>query len=109
MNAAQPDQIFEDEARLQLNDNGSLRHLLTLKGLDRSLLVDILDDAERYLTPAGSLPARSDALVISTSTRRRGRKAKASSTRSTRSRPCAATSWWCVMRVRAYPRISRAT
>ena len=42
MNAAEPDQIFEDEARLQLNDNGSLRHLLTLKGLDRSLLVDIL-------------------------------------------------------------------
>ena len=43
MNAAEPDQILEDDARLQLNDDGSLRHLLTLKGLDRSLLVDILD------------------------------------------------------------------
>ena len=63
MNAAEPDQIFDDDSRLQLNDNGSLRHLLTLKGLDRSLLVEILDDAERYLTPTGSLPARSDALA----------------------------------------------
>jgi len=37
MNAAEPDQILEDDARLQLNDDGSLRHLLTLKGLDKSL------------------------------------------------------------------------
>jgi aspartate carbamoyltransferase catalytic subunit len=63
MNAAEPDQILEDEARLQLNDDGSLRHLLTLKGLDRSLLVGILDDAERYLTPTGKLPARSASLA----------------------------------------------
>jgi aspartate carbamoyltransferase catalytic subunit len=63
MNAAEPEQILEDETRLQLNDDGSLRHLLNLKGLDRSLLVDILDDAERYLTPTGGLPARSDALA----------------------------------------------
>ncbi len=63
MNAAEPDQIFEDEARLQLNDDGRLRHLLTLKGLDKPLLVDILDDAERYLTPTGKLPARSAALA----------------------------------------------
>ena len=63
MNAAEPDQIFEDEARLQLNDDGSLRHLLTLKGLDRPLLVDILDDAERYLGPTGKLPARSASLA----------------------------------------------
>ncbi len=63
MNAAEPDQIFEDEARLQLNDDGSLRHLLTLKGLDRSLLIEILDDAERYLGPTGKLPARSASLA----------------------------------------------
>jgi aspartate carbamoyltransferase catalytic subunit len=63
MNAAEPEQIPEDDARLQLNDDGSLRHLLTLKGLDKSLLVDILDDAERYLTPTGRLPSRSDALT----------------------------------------------
>ena len=60
---AEPDQIFEDDARLQLKDDGSLRHLLTLKGLDRPLLVDILDDAERYLTPTGKLPASSAALA----------------------------------------------
>lgn len=63
MNAAEPDQIFEDDARLQLNDDGSLRHLLTLKGLDRALLIEILDDAERYLTPTTSLPARNNALA----------------------------------------------
>jgi len=62
MNAAEPEQILEDDARLQLNDDGSLRHLLTLKGLDKALLVDILDDAERYLTPTGRLPSRSGAL-----------------------------------------------
>jgi aspartate carbamoyltransferase catalytic subunit len=63
MNAAEPDQILEDEARLQLNQDGSLRHLLTLRGLDRSLLVEMLDDAERYLTPPGELPAHSKALT----------------------------------------------
>ena len=63
MNAAEPDQILEDEANLQLNADGSLRHLLTLKGLDRDMLVGILDDAERFITSADSLPARSDALV----------------------------------------------
>jgi len=54
---------LEDEATLQLDANGNLRHLLTLKGLDKSLLTDILDDAERYLTASGSLPARSQSLV----------------------------------------------
>jgi aspartate carbamoyltransferase catalytic subunit len=63
MNAAEPDQILEDEASLQLNDDGSLRHLLTLKGLDRDMLVGILDDAEGFITAADSLPARSDALA----------------------------------------------
>ena len=63
MNAAEPDRIHDDEASLQLNADGSLRHLLTLKGLDASLLVEMLDDAERFLTPEGRLPARSDALA----------------------------------------------
>jgi len=63
MNAAEPDQTFEDEASLQLNDDGSLRHLLTLKGLDHSMLVDLLDEAESYLRQEGALPARSDALA----------------------------------------------
>jgi aspartate carbamoyltransferase catalytic subunit len=63
MNAAEPDQLFEDEASLQLHDDGSLRHLLTLKGLDHSMLVELLDEAEAYLTPEDGLPARSDALA----------------------------------------------
>ena len=53
----------KDEAALQLDAKGNLRHLLTLKGLDRALLIDMLDDAERYLTAPGSLPARSDSLA----------------------------------------------
>lgn len=52
-----------DEAALQLDANGNLRHLLTLKGLDKNLLIDILDDAEQYLTEPGSLPARSRSLT----------------------------------------------
>jgi len=60
---AEPTDILTDEADLQLDDNGNLRHLLTLKGLNKTLLVDILDDAERYLTEPGALPARSQSLV----------------------------------------------
>lgn len=52
----------DDEAGLQLNADGSLRHLLTLKGLGHELLVDLLDDADQYLRPTGDLPARSDVL-----------------------------------------------
>ena len=63
MNAAEPDQILDDEARLQLNPDGGLRHLLTLKGFDRDLLVSILDEAEEYVTSDDSLPARSEALA----------------------------------------------
>ena len=53
----------KDEAALQLDASGNLRHLLTLKGLDEALLIDILDDAERYLTRPGNLPARSRSLA----------------------------------------------
>ncbi len=52
-----------DEADLQLNADGSLRHLLTLKGLDRRLLIELLDAAQSYLKPVGHVPARSDALA----------------------------------------------
>ncbi len=48
---------------MQLDGNGNLRHLLTLKNLDRALLIDILDDAEGYLTHAGHRPARRDLLA----------------------------------------------
>jgi aspartate carbamoyltransferase catalytic subunit len=63
MNAAEPDQILDDEASLQLNPDGSLRHLLTLKGFDHDMLVSILDDAEGFITPNDTLPARSQVLV----------------------------------------------
>ena len=53
---------LEDDANVQLDSDGSLRHLLTLKGLHRDLLVDLLDSAESYLSPEGSLPVRSTAL-----------------------------------------------
>ena len=53
---------LEDDASVQLGSDGSLRHLLTLKGLGRDMLVDLLDSAESYLSPEGSLPVRSNAL-----------------------------------------------
>ena len=52
-----------DEAALQLDQKGNLRHLLTLKGIDKDLLIEILDDAEQYLTTPGALPARSQSLA----------------------------------------------
>ena len=52
-----------DEANLQLDAAGGLRHLLTLKGIDKAMLVGLLDDAERFLTPPGSTPMRSQALA----------------------------------------------
>jgi aspartate carbamoyltransferase catalytic subunit len=63
MSATTKSRPLDDEAALQLDANGNLRHLLTLKGLDKALLIDILDDAERYLTAPGSLPARSKSLA----------------------------------------------
>jgi len=63
MNAADPKEVRDDEAALQLDANGNLRHLLTLKGLDKALLTNILDDAEGYLTAPGELPARSRSLA----------------------------------------------
>jgi aspartate carbamoyltransferase catalytic subunit len=63
MNAAKPEETLEPESTLQLDANGNLRHLLTLKGLDKALLTEILDDAESYLTAPGELPARSQSLA----------------------------------------------
>lgn len=62
MNLTEPRDSLKDEAALQLDADGNLRHLLTLKGLDKGLLTDILDDAGQYLTAPGSLPARSRSL-----------------------------------------------
>ena len=63
MNTAAPTEALKDEAALQLDANGNLRHLLTLKGLDKSLLTEILDDAQQYLTEPGELPARGQSLM----------------------------------------------
>jgi aspartate carbamoyltransferase catalytic subunit len=60
---ADPTDVLEDEALLQVDRDGNLRHLLTLRGIDKSLLVDILDDAETYLTEPGAMPARSRSLA----------------------------------------------
>jgi len=37
-----------DKRNIQLDDNGQLRHFLTIEGLKRQLLVDILDAAESF-------------------------------------------------------------
>jgi aspartate carbamoyltransferase catalytic subunit len=47
---------------LQLNADGQLRHLLTLQGLSKSLLGNLLDQSEQYLSPMGQPVVRSDAL-----------------------------------------------
>jgi len=63
MNAANPNESFANEAALQLDASGNLRHLLTLRGLEKALLTDILDDATGYLTESGELPARGRSLA----------------------------------------------
>lgn len=54
---------FDDDARLQLTAAGDLRHLLTLKGLGRDLLTELLDEAQRFVTPTGSIAKRSNSLA----------------------------------------------
>jgi len=47
----------------QLTENGRLRHLLTLEGLDASTILDLLTRAQGYIRPAGQRPARDDCLA----------------------------------------------
>ncbi len=47
-----------DADELQQDANGRLRHLLTLRGLDRDTLTALLDRADEYLSPIGSAPIR---------------------------------------------------
>jgi aspartate carbamoyltransferase catalytic subunit len=63
MNPTEFKDSLETEAELQLRADGQLRHLLTLDGLDRNLVVELLDRAESLLTPMGEYPARNDALA----------------------------------------------
>jgi len=53
----------ESESREQLTETGGLRHLLTLEGLDRSLIEALLDLSEEYRRPIGQVPARDDRLA----------------------------------------------
>jgi aspartate carbamoyltransferase catalytic subunit len=53
----------QDDTQLQFDENGNLRHLLSLKGLEASLLTELLDEAETYLTAPGALPARNQSLA----------------------------------------------
>jgi len=46
----------------QTRADGSLRHLLTLEGLDRDRIESLLDAAQRFVRPLGSPPPLSDAL-----------------------------------------------
>jgi aspartate carbamoyltransferase catalytic subunit len=52
-----------DDTKLQFDKKGNLRHLLSLKGLDATLLTKLMDEAESYLTAPGALPIRSQSLA----------------------------------------------
>ncbi len=47
----------------QLSSSGKLHHLLTLEGLPRTLIIELLDRAESYLRPPGEPPARDHILA----------------------------------------------
>lgn len=51
-----------DESELQLSRGGRLRHLLTLRGLSREQLTDLMDRSESFLSPTGQRVIRSRAL-----------------------------------------------
>lgn len=53
----------QDDGTLQFDGKGNLRHLLSLRGLDASLLTELMDEAEAYLTAPGALPVRSQSLA----------------------------------------------
>jgi len=47
----------------QYDTRGRLRHLVTLEGMPRPLLAELLDRAEAFLTPMGAIPARNNDLA----------------------------------------------
>ncbi len=51
------------DADLQISRDGRLRHLLTLKGLSKEHINQILDDAEEFLSPLGHPAVRPQALT----------------------------------------------
>lgn len=52
-----------DDFELQFAVNGQLRHLLTMRGLDRERINDLLDQSQKFVTIPGQPVARSDALL----------------------------------------------
>ncbi len=54
--------IVIDDNDLQFTADGRLRHLLTLKGLGKTHICQILDEAETFLSPLGRPVARTQAL-----------------------------------------------
>jgi len=63
MNAPDPINTRDSDATLQFDKNGNLRHLLTIEGIDKVLLCELLDEAEQYRTAPGALPARKPSLA----------------------------------------------
>jgi len=55
--------VLDDDTSLQLNADGELRHLLTLKGLERGLLTQLLDAAELYSNQPGKPAIRNRSLA----------------------------------------------
>lgn len=51
-----------EQSDLQLDAEGRLRHLLTLRGMQRDLINAVLDRAETFLARPGDAPVRGDAL-----------------------------------------------
>jgi aspartate carbamoyltransferase catalytic subunit len=63
--AASPgaDPGLSDESELQLAPGGRLRHLLTLRGLDRQQITELLDRSETFLSGSCERVVRSLALA----------------------------------------------
>lgn len=51
-----------DDSELQLSGNGNLRHLLTMRGLDRGQITALLDQSQEFVTEPGQPVARTRAL-----------------------------------------------
>jgi aspartate carbamoyltransferase catalytic subunit len=51
-----------DEVELQFDSAGRLKHLLTLRGLGRSLITQLLDQSEKFLSPMGQPVVRATTL-----------------------------------------------
>jgi len=59
--------LFKEKAvvqdpELQFTSSGRLRHLITLRGLNKSQITSLLDQAEQFLSPLGEAAVRSQSL-----------------------------------------------